>query len=191
MKVSEFAEYLDITNLPIFFIPVILYQITTFVCDRNMIVYTKFIRLFSCYPNMYSTSVYMLFFYAIPIYILVLIVLYKNRKIEPFDSIFFQNLVLPLGIVDILQVAHSYAFAKFPAFGWFSDFYIRVANITQAVDGIYLQSPEGELFPSYGQFSAYTFGLCQYFGITLTSLNRFMALKLIASPVNDMVCMYM
>ena len=50
----------------------------------------KFVRLFSCYPNIFYTQLATSLAVAVPIYALVIVVIARNRKQEPFNSTFFQ-----------------------------------------------------------------------------------------------------
>ena len=148
------------------------------------------LRPFACHPNLYATSMSLSLFFGLPVYTLTLMALYRNRKIAPLDSLFFR-LVLCLGIIDILQVSAMYIVIKFPGIGWFTGFYIfanridvsaltnealkegnRKHNETTSFQK-WVQSPVNEIFPTLGRCALTFFAGMQYFGVTLTSLNRF------------------
>ena len=138
-----------------------------------MEIYRDFIKLFSCFPNFYVISATVTTCVALPLYLLVLVVLFKSRKMDIFDGVFFQ-LVLILGVIDILSISHIYIFVKLPALGMFFDFYKYVTE----------SSP---YFARYGHFVVTILSPCQFSGTTLTSLNRFTTLAFPMSPTLDRV----
>ena len=111
--------------------------------------------------------------FAIPFYILILTVLYKRRKVEPLNSTFFR-IVSILGVVDVIYISHMYGLIKFPYFGFFYSFYTNVMNFQHGIKWLF--------WPNYTFFVVISFGLCQNFGITMTSLNRFTVLAFVMQP---------
>ena len=151
----------------------------------------KLLRLFACHPNLYRTSICVTLVYALPIYILMLVVLLKNRKVEPFDSPFYRQVSL-LGFVDILQVIQTYIFLKFPAFGTFSEFYTTHSHVaSENCNGEWQTyqkcSGSSEVLPNIAVFLLFLLGDGQYFGITLMSVNRFLAIAFPLSSVHNNV----
>ena len=142
-----------------------------------MNIFLKFVRLFSCYPNVVVISSAQTLFYGIPVYILLLIVLIKYRKIGPFDSIFYYLFTI-LGFIDILQITHLYFFVKLPSFGYLTEFFVKYANISIFKNRTHptMDSPGSHVLPSYASLMVYGLAFLQYFGISLLSLNRFTCL---------------
>ena len=138
-------------------------------------------RSLVCIPNLLKFSLFTTF-YAMPFYILVLIVLYRRRKIEPFDSPFFK-IVFIMGIVDIIYIVHMYAFVKLPFIAIFKDFYKNALHWSHTNGHPGQNKTLWNVWPSYYGFAmVQAFGMGQYFGISMTSLNRFMALAFVMSP---------
>ena len=148
------------------------------------------IRPFACFPNFFALSSSITVYFALPFYILTLIVIYRNRKIKPLDSLFFR-LVLCLGVADILQLVTMYAVVKAPGFGLLPGFYrfasgmgnsrflnrtleqhAKLNHTTDAFKFSYY-TPSYKIFPTLGRCALTFFGGMQYLGITLTSFNRF------------------
>ena len=161
--------------------------------ERMEALFGFFIRPFACFPNFFLISSTMTVFFALPFYILTLVVIYRNSKIKPLDSLFFR-LVLLLGIVDILQVVTIYLVVKAPGFGLFPGFYRFASGInfdefinrtlqehtrlneTTAAFGMWHRAPANRIFPTLGRCALTFVGGMQYFGITVTSFNRFTAM---------------
>ena len=154
------------------------------------------IRPFSCFPNFFEISSATSVLFALPFYTLVLIVIHKNRKVSPLDSVFYK-LVVCLGVVDVLQMLHMYVVVKFPGAGWFMDAYVFATDVDTWVDlSLYtnvseaklaFMAPPSRLFPTYGRCALTFFGGMQYFGVTLSSFNRFTAMCFWNSSWDDRV----
>uniref|UniRef100_A0A7E4UZQ3 G_PROTEIN_RECEP_F1_2 domain-containing protein n=2 Tax=Panagrellus redivivus TaxID=6233 RepID=A0A7E4UZQ3_PANRE len=59
------------------------------------------------------------------IYLIFIVSLIAYQNTAPLRSGFF-TLTLFLGIFDVLQMVHVYAFLRFPSFGWMTDYYLRM-----------------------------------------------------------------
>ena len=104
-------------------------QIGEFLSKLNnamMTILSTIIRPISC--NYWILMSCMTLIYATPFYAFVLIVLFRNRKSQNFNSIFYR-IVFIMGIVDLLYIIHYYALVKLPAVGAFFDFYVRFARV--------------------------------------------------------------
>ena len=91
--------------------------------------YRAFIKHFSCFPRIYNLTALCTIFFAVPFYIFMLFVLYKSRKIQPFDSVFYR-LIFILGVIDLLSIGHMYFFLKLPNTGNLYLFYKAVFDLS-------------------------------------------------------------
>ena len=154
-------------------------------------IYRQLIMNFSCFPNSFSVITVATLCFGIPIYIAMLVVLWRNRKTKPFDSLFYR-LVFILGILDVLTVSNFYIFIKFPAFGFFLRFYENFLNMEEVDADDYikmrcLRNFGCRALAHYANFSTTVLGVLQIIGTTLISLNRFTALAFVTSSRHEMV----
>ena len=157
-----------------------------------MSIYREFVKQFSCHPNLLHLTSGVTIFFATPFYLFLLFILLKNRKIEPYDSVFYR-LIFLLGVIDLLSIAHTYFFLKLTEFPMFLAFYRGVFEMNSENEAIEYEeldcrkSSRCRALATYGHVAVLMLGTCQYIGITMTSLNRFTALAFTFSPLQTKV----
>uniref|UniRef100_A0A1I7YXU6 Serpentine receptor class gamma n=1 Tax=Steinernema glaseri TaxID=37863 RepID=A0A1I7YXU6_9BILA len=93
-------------------------------------------------------------------YIFFLITLVVYRWSQPFRSVFF-SLTLALGVVDVLQMFHTYLLLKFPSFGWMTN-------------SLYLNLPQSVV--KYGSCALWALAFNQHIAVFIIAVNRFSAI---------------